>query len=79
MGNLHAGHRALIDHAKECGGKIICSIFINALQFDREEDLRAYPRTLQQDLEVLKNSEVKVVFVPTHGEIYSEKNKIQNK
>ena len=77
MGNLHAGHLALIDHAKTCAGKIICSIFVNALQFDREEDLQAYPRTPQQDLVALRIAKVDLVFMPEYEEIYSEKNKIQ--
>jgi len=75
MGNLHAGHLALVDHAKTCNGKVICSIFVNALQFDRAEDLKAYPRTMQQDLVVLQNANVDVVFVPEHDEIYPEQNK----
>ena len=73
MGNLHKGHLALIDHAKMCNGKVICSIFVNALQFDREEDLNAYPRTMQQDLVALQNSNVDAVFTPEHDEIYSGK------
>lgn len=76
MGNLHAGHIALIDYAKSCSGKVICSIFVNALQFDREEDLNAYPRTLQQDLVALQDADVDAVFTPDHDEIYSKKNEL---
>ena len=76
MGNLHAGHMALIDYAKSCSGKVICSIFVNALQFDREEDLNAYPRTLQQDLAALQDADVDAVFTPEHDEIYQKQNEL---
>lgn len=76
MGNLHAGHLALVKHAKAFSGKIICSIFVNALQFDREEDLQAYPRTLQQDIAALEHGLVDVVFIPEYEEIYSVENQI---
>lgn len=76
MGNLHAGHMALIDYAKSCSGKVICSIFVNALQFDREEDLNAYPRTLQQDLAALQDADVDAVFTPDHDEIYPKQNEL---
>ena len=46
MGNLHIGHLALVKHAHECGDKVVCSIFVNSLQFDREEDLQTGKRTL---------------------------------
>lgn len=77
MGNLHEGHLALINNAKTLSGKVICSIFVNALQFDREEDLQAYPRTPQQDLAALQNAKVDLVFMPEHKEIYSEQNQIR--
>ena len=77
MGNLHAGHLALINHAKTISGKVICSIFVNALQFDRDEDLQAYPRTPQQDLAALQNAKVDLVFMPVHQEIYPKHNQIR--
>ncbi len=77
MGNLHAGHLALINHARICGGKIVCSIFVNALQFDRQEDLRAYPRTPKQDLEALRNADVDLVFMPEHSEVYAQQNRVK--
>ena len=70
MGNLHRGHLALIDHAKTCAGKVVCSIFVNTLQFDNEEDLRAYPRTPQRDIQALRKAGVDLVFMPGHEEIY---------
>ena len=79
MGNLHAGHLALVNHAREYGGKVFCSIFVNALQFDSQEDLQTYPRTPQQDLAALQNAKVDLVFMPEHEEIYSEQYKIKVK
>jgi pantoate--beta-alanine ligase len=79
MGNLHAGHLALMQHAHSCGDKVVCSIFVNALQFDRSEDLQAYPRTPEQDLVALEKEHVDVVFMPDHEEVYAEKNKPKQK
>ena len=75
MGNLHAGHLALVKHAHTCGNKIVCSIFVNALQFDRDKDLQAYPLTPEQDLEALKSEDVDLVFMPEHDDVYAEKHK----
>lgn len=72
MGNLHAGHLMLMKHAHECGEKIICSIFVNARQFDRDEDLQAYPRTPEQDLAALQEENVDLVFMPEHDEVYAQ-------
>ncbi|NNC66768.1 MAG: pantoate--beta-alanine ligase [Gammaproteobacteria bacterium] len=75
MGNLHAGHLALMKHAHRCGDRVVCSIFVNALQFDRSEDLQAYPRTPEQDLAALEDENVDLVFMPAHEEVYAEEHK----
>jgi len=72
MGNLHAGHLTLMKYAHSCGDKVVCSIFVNALQFDRSEDLQAYPRTPEQDLAALQDENVDLVFMPEHEEVYAE-------
>ena len=77
MGNLHAGHLALIRHAHSCGSKIICTIFVNSLQFDRQEDLAAYPRTPDEDLKALEHEQTDLVFMPRHEEVYCEQNRIK--
>ena len=77
MGNLHAGHLMLMKHARRCGDIIVCSIFVNALQFDRRGDLEAYPRTPEQDLAALQDENVDLVFMPEHEEVYSREYKPQ--
>ena len=70
MGNLHAGHLALVKRAAEVSDRVVVSIFVNPLQFDQASDLAAYPRTLTQDLEKLKMLNVDVVFTPDEQQLY---------
>ncbi len=70
MGALHAGHFALIDRARRECSCIVVSIFVNPLQFDRQDDLRHYPRTLQADLDACRARAVNLVFAPSVGEMY---------
>ena len=56
MGNLHDGHMKLVDEARARADIVVVSIFVNPMQFDREDDLARYPRTLQEDCEKLKTS-----------------------
>lgn len=70
MGNLHAGHLALVERAQALGDKVVVSIFVNPTQFDREEDLAAYPRTLAQDCNLLRQQGANLVFTPTSAMMY---------
>ena len=70
MGSLHAGHIRLIEQAKQECGIVVISIFVNPLQFDREDDLKNYPRTLADDIKICKSSAVDIVFTPSLDEIY---------
>ena len=72
MGNLHAGHLALISQAKENAGKTVVSIFVNPLQFSEDEDFSTYPRTLNDDLAQLEKLKVDAVFMPTMDELYPQ-------
>lgn len=75
MGALHAGHLSLIQRARmEAGtdGTVVVSIFVNPIQFDRADDLEAYPRPVHDDLAVCMTSGVDVVFMPTAEVMYAE-------
>jgi pantoate--beta-alanine ligase len=69
MGNLHAGHLQLIKQASQTVDKVVVSIFVNPLQFSPSEDFATYPRTPQEDLDVLQSLGVDVVFMPIPQEI----------
>jgi pantoate--beta-alanine ligase len=71
MGALHEGHLALVRTARRVpGAVVVVSIFVNPLQFGAGEDLDAYPRSLDDDLAILKGEGVEVVFTPTAAEMY---------
>ena len=56
MGNLHNGHLQLITMALAQSDIVVCSLFVNPLQFGENEDFEQYPRTLEADAEQLKKS-----------------------
>ncbi|GIW20872.1 MAG: pantothenate synthetase [Chloroflexota bacterium] len=70
MGALHEGHRALIRRARTENAGVVVSIFVNPRQFERADDLAAYPRTEAEDLAVCRAEGVDVVFIPPVEEIY---------
>lgn len=72
LGNLHDGHLSLVRKAREVADRVVVSIFINPTQFDKAEDLAAYPRTLENDLKLLKQEKIDLVFLPEADEMYPE-------
>jgi len=72
MGALHEGHIALVQRARAENDVVGCSIFVNPIQFNNPEDLEKYPRTLERDLEMLKEAGCDLVFVPSVKEMYPE-------
>ena len=72
MGALHQGHLALIQQAKKENDLVVCSIFVNPIQFNNPEDLKKYPRTLEADLEQLRSIHCDVVFCPDEKEMYPD-------
>lgn len=72
MGNLHSGHLHLVEHAQSLASKVVTSIFVNPMQFDRRDDLEAYPRTLDTDRRKLEALESDLLFAPNLGEIYPQ-------
>ena len=69
MGNLHEGHLTLIQEAFKKSKHVVVSIFINPLQFNSNEDFKKYPRTLEEDLAMLKKIGVPFVFAPSESEM----------
>ena len=70
MGNLHAGHGSLVSKAAELADHVIVSVFVNPLQFGPNEDFAAYPRTPEDDRQLLRSLNVEVLFVPEVDDIY---------
>ena len=73
MGALHAGHQALFSAAAKQHPRWISSIFVNPLQFTSTTDLNTYPRPLEADLALLKQSGCALVYVPTAQDFYPTK------
>jgi pantoate--beta-alanine ligase len=70
MGNLHAGHLSLIRRCQETHDFSVVSIFVNPLQFNDPKDFDAYPRTLKDDVEMLRRAGVHAVFIPREDVFY---------
>ncbi len=72
MGNLHAGHLALVRLARERAPRVAVSIFVNRLQFAPSDDFDRYPRTFEADCEKLAAAGVELVFAPDEGVLYPQ-------
>jgi pantoate--beta-alanine ligase len=72
MGALHAGHGALIERASAETDIVVVSIFVNPIQFDRQDDYAAYTIDLERDLDYCRALGVDIVFAPQPREIYPE-------
>lgn len=70
MGALHEGHISLINNAKNNCDIVVVSIFVNKKQFNDLHDFNNYPRIIDEDLKILQNSNVDMVFIPKNDEIY---------
>ena len=77
MGNLHAGHIALMEQARTHGDTVVASIFVNRLQFGPNEDFDKYPRTFADDGAQLRAVGVDVLFAPTEADLYPEPQQYQ--
>lgn len=72
MGALHEGHLELVRQAQKQADCVIVSIFVNPAQFGPHEDLDAYPRTWDADIEKLTATGADAVYHPAVGEIYPQ-------
>jgi len=70
MGNLHAGHLSLVEQVKQKADVVVTSIFVNPTQFGVNEDFDRYPRTLEQDAQLLKQAGNTIVFAPDVKTMY---------
>jgi pantoate--beta-alanine ligase len=72
MGYLHQGHLSLVSHSKSENDVTVVSIFVNPLQFGKNEDLEKYPRDLERDAALLRQVGVDFLFAPSVTEMYPE-------
>jgi pantoate--beta-alanine ligase len=70
MGNLHAGHAALMQHAQRHAQHVVVSVFVNPTQFGPTEDFARYPRSLAADTELCHAQGVSALWLPTTTELY---------
>ncbi|HEY5326752.1 MAG TPA: pantoate--beta-alanine ligase [Mucilaginibacter sp.] len=72
MGALHRGHLSLIQQAQQSNDEVVCSIFVNPSQFNDPKDLEKYPRTIDEDINMLEQVKCDVLFNPAVDEIYDD-------
>ena len=70
MGNLHAGHMALVTRGRELAQRVVVTVFVNPAQFGAGEDYSSYPRTLDRDAAMLEQAGVDLLFTPGVEEMY---------
>ena len=73
MGALHNGHLSLVDYSLNNTDITISSIFVNPTQFNNSDDLKNYPRVIEDDIKMLEKAGCHVVFIPSDDEMYPEK------
>jgi pantoate--beta-alanine ligase len=72
MGALHAGHEALLQRSAKENQFTILTIFVNPTQFNKASDLKNYPKTWDQDLQMAEKNNVSIIFYPEPGEMYPD-------
>ena len=78
MGNLHQGHLKLVREARKLCDVVVVSIFVNPIQFGPNEDFDNYPRTLEQDQQLLAEVGCDIVFAPSVEQMYGNKPRLTN-
>ncbi len=72
MGFLHDGHASLLREGRKRGDVLVLSIFVNPIQFGKNEDLDSYPRNMDHDCRIAEACGVDIVFIPTVAEMYPD-------
>lgn len=72
MGALHEGHLSLIKECRKTAKMTVCSIFVNPAQFNNPDDLKKYPKTIENDILLLEENGCDILFMPTVKEIYPD-------
>jgi pantoate--beta-alanine ligase len=70
MGALHEGHLTLVHEGFKCADKVVVTIFVNPKQFAAHEDLSKYPRTEEQDVELLDSVNADLIYAPAAEAMY---------
>jgi pantoate--beta-alanine ligase len=72
MGALHAGHLALVAEARRRAERVVVSVFVNPIQFDRRDDFERYPQAFDEDAAACARAGVDAVFHPAAAAMYPE-------
>jgi len=72
MGYLHEGHVSLLREGRKRGDVLVLSIFVNPIQFGKNEDLDSYPKNMERDFKIADECGVDIVFIPTAEEMYPD-------
>ena len=75
MGALHQGHISLIKKSNKTCNITICSIFINPTQFNNTDDFLKYPKTIKDDIKILKESSCDILYCPENTDLYKANEK----
>ena len=78
MGALHKGHISLIERSNRENDTSVCSVFVNPIQFNNQNDLLKYPHTPESDIEMLSNEGCDIIFIPSREQMYPESLKLEN-
>lgn len=70
MGALHQGHISLVEQSLSMADHTLVSIYVNPTQFNNAEDLEKYPSTIEQDLNLLRDTGEVVVYLPNQKDLY---------
>ena len=74
MGYLHAGHKSLIELARQQNDRVVVSVFVNPTQFGPNEDFAKYPRDIEHDWQICQEAGADLLFAPAAAEMYPDNN-----